>query len=374
MKKKWTFPPQEMWDPCAIERWLEDEAAKGWRLKKIGGWRAVFEKTEPRKSRVRVQYCGPMEKEAWKERIAHYEKMGWHLAEVLGQYYEVFYCDDPKAKEPDTDPEVYAMAWKEPLRHSWWGGLGLTAMGLAMLLLVIFMEGSVLSVLLSAPLRALYTLFILSPLLVLMGLRQMRRIGRARKMLEAGMKPEGGGDWKASRRWWSVCCVAFLAFWLVVYMGDIWFWNDVDTAGLPHLQPDSLEEEITEEDWQFSVNGYARKATPLRPVWYDTQYCTEEQQVVINSRNRLQFAFLAKMLYREKLNDFYKDWPDAVTERMENGAFDEAVLLKGGENTQMLLVRRGRAVYYLWVNFPTDLPVWIDDAAATLDRLNGGTE
>ena len=53
---------------------------------------------------------------------------------------------------------------------------------------------------------------------------------------------------------------------------------------------------------------------------------------------------------------------------MENNAFDEAVLLTGGEDVQMLLVRKGKLVYSLWVNFPADLSVGIERAAEYLSE------
>ena len=32
MKRKWTPYPANIWDVETVERWLEDEAARGWRL------------------------------------------------------------------------------------------------------------------------------------------------------------------------------------------------------------------------------------------------------------------------------------------------------------------------------------------------------
>ena len=91
MKKKWTVAPQEWWDPAAIERWLEDEAKKGWRIASCNGWFAGFEKAEPKDCRVRIQYQGPMERKAWEERIDAYADLGWEFAAARQQSYEIFY-------------------------------------------------------------------------------------------------------------------------------------------------------------------------------------------------------------------------------------------------------------------------------------------
>jgi len=77
MRRKWTVRPQELWNPAAIEQWLEDEAAKGWRLHSYNGWFAIMERAEPKNCRVRLQPCGPEATEAWRERVAAYEEMGW---------------------------------------------------------------------------------------------------------------------------------------------------------------------------------------------------------------------------------------------------------------------------------------------------------
>ena len=148
MKKKWTPVPQDWWDPAAIEQWLEDEAKKGWRVASCNGWFAKFEKTEPKECRVRIQFQGPMEKKAWEERIDAYEELGWEFATAHGQDYEIFYCDDPAAPEPDTDEAVYAMAWKTPLRRSWWSGWAFLLLPLVVLIWMCSLEESLLRTLL----------------------------------------------------------------------------------------------------------------------------------------------------------------------------------------------------------------------------------
>lgn len=50
---------------------------------------------------------------------------------------------------------------------------------------------------------------------------------------------------------------------------------------------------------------------------------------------------------------------------MENGAFDQAVLLTDGEE-RLFLARSGKVVYALWLNFPADLT---DSIAAAADAM-----
>lgn len=372
MKKKWMVAPQEWWDPAAIEHWLEDEAKKGWRITSCNGWFARFEKTEPKDCRVRIQYQGPMERKAWEERIAAYEELGWEFAVAHGQDYEVFYCDDPAAPEPDTDPEVYALAWKAPLRRSWWGGLALFLVPLLLAVEILVLDTTLLQQLLRSSFRLLFFELITVPFCVIQAVRQLRRVSRARKALEAGMKP-ASGSWKRSRRWWRAFCALFLGFWLVASVADVfWAARIPGPDGMASILPAALGEVETAGDWEFDWHGYAYQSTPLRPVWYDTQYRRANEAVVRNSWNRLAFDWLAKVLYREKRNEFLDEWPGAVSEKIEAPAVDEAVLLTGGEDTQMLLVRSGTMVYSLWVNFPVEMKDYIDSAAAKAALQDGG--
>jgi hypothetical protein len=72
MKRKWTPYPANIWDAETVERWLEDEAARGWRLDGSRQWgRGLVRllRTEPAVCRVRVQPVGFVSQEAWQERL-----------------------------------------------------------------------------------------------------------------------------------------------------------------------------------------------------------------------------------------------------------------------------------------------------------------
>ena len=74
MKRKWTLCPVNIWDAETMERWLEDEAARGWRLDGSRQWsdrRVRFLRTEPAACRVRMQPVGFSSQEAWRERMTN---------------------------------------------------------------------------------------------------------------------------------------------------------------------------------------------------------------------------------------------------------------------------------------------------------------
>ena len=53
-KRKRTLRPLELWNPGAIEKWLEDEAAKGWQLTDCGRVLATFDGVPYRGSLVHM--------------------------------------------------------------------------------------------------------------------------------------------------------------------------------------------------------------------------------------------------------------------------------------------------------------------------------
>ena len=122
-KRKRTLRPLELWNPGTIEKWLEDEAAKGWRLEDCGRVLATFRAMEPGIYRVRLQPQRPETPEVRRERGEACREMGWDCTAVItgdDDYdCEVFYCGDPSAPELDTDPVARNWAWEKPLRRSW---------------------------------------------------------------------------------------------------------------------------------------------------------------------------------------------------------------------------------------------------------------
>ncbi|MBR5471537.1 MAG: DUF2812 domain-containing protein [Oscillibacter sp.] len=370
-QKKRTIAPQEMWDPAAIEQWLEEEARRGWRITDCSGWFAKFKRVEPQECRMRVYPCDPEAKEAWQERIAVYEEMGWQFAVALGMDFEVYYCDDPTIPELDTDPEVFAMAWQEPLRKSWRYGWMLLAAMLAVVLIVLvsmlIVGETLLEYLLEAEFRMLFLLLVIMPVFTVLTVWRLRQIYQARKKLAAGIRHTTGDNWRRSRSRWRVSVVIVLAFWLGAWMADI-FWMAVeqgpDTSGLPYVSTEQLAEGT--ENWEPDFSAYRRQCKPLRPVRSDERrFAYQGEMSVMNARSRLRFEWLAKALYQETKREFLKEHSAAEKQTVEHTAFDEAMLLRG-EKEQMLLVRSGEVVYFLQVDFPADLLAHVDEIAAEL--------
>lgn len=367
--RKRTLRPLELWNPGAIEKWLEDEAARGWQLEDCGRVLATFRAMEPGAYRVRLQPQRPETPEARRERGEACREMGWDCTAVItgdDDYdCEVFYCGDPAAQELDTDPVARSWAWEKPLRRSWWAAwvvLGL----LAVLPLKAMLSGRMtLDALLNGNLFWLLWLAALGSLGVVM-LRRLWYLKRMRRQLAAGMVPDPG-DWRRDRRWQQAVVVLLLVCWSLPLVGSaapLWQ-REMDVAGLPYTAPMSLAEGTDKSYWEFEMDNYVYQSTPLAPARFSIQYRGRQGECVRNAADRLRFEFLAKALYREREKAFRENgWP-AAEPAVENGAFDQAVLLTAGEE-RLFLARTGKVVYALWLDFPADLTDSIAAAAAAM--------
>lgn len=369
--RKRTLRPLELWNPGAIEKWLEDEAAKGWQLTDCGRVLATFTAIEPGAYRVRLRPQRPETPEARRERAAAWRELGWDCtAVIIGDDdfdCEVYYCHDPLVPELDTDPVAWGWAWEKPLRHSWrvaLAVLGLLA-ALPLVLSVLAPGRSALEALLNENLFWLLYLAFLCLLGVMM-LRRLWYLRRMRRELASGMVP-APGSWRRDRRWQQAVIVLLVLCWLLwPFSSAASLWQgEPDIASLPYTSPMSLVEGTDKDDWEFETKNYVYKSTPLAPDRVGIQYRGENGEVVRNAADRLRFGFLAGALYREREKAFRKDHPGASETTVENSAFDRAAVLTAGEE-RLFLARAGKVVYALWLNFPADLESAIEAVAADL--------
>lgn len=368
MKKKISFSPQEFWEPDSIQSWLEWEARRGWRITSYNGWFCTFQKTEPKECRVRIQPHGPESNEAYWERLDAYKEMGWEHAVNLALDYGVYYCDDPNAPELDTDQEVYALAWKKPVRKGLWSAWGLLVAAVFIMVSPVFYRENFMEFLMLADFRMLFCVLLAGPLLFVMALRQLWKVSRVCKALSAGVAPPDG-SWKRSRNWGRASLLLLLCLILVMPVFDlIWAINieAVSTTDIPYVSHEELAPELPEDDWDLVWREYVNTCKPLAPDRRVAVFCTEEGCRVKNTQERLRFEWLAKAEYNSLQKDFAKDWPAAEVIEISREAFDEAVLLQSGSGEQMLLVRSGCVVYSLRENLSADLADWVEPVAAEM--------
>ena len=204
---------------------------------------------------------------------------------------------------------------------------------------------------------------------VLLGIVMLRRLWYLRRMrreLAAGMVPDPG-NWRWDRRWQQAVIVLLLLFWFLWWFSSTvpFLQREPDIGSLPYTTPVSLVEGTDQEYWEFETDNYLCQSTPLAPDRFGIQYRGEQGEYVRNAADRLRFEFLAKALYREREKAFRENDRPAAETAVENGAFDQAVLLTTGEE-RLFLARSGKVVYALWLDFPADLTDSIAAAAAAM--------
>lgn len=112
------------YDHTGIERHLEEMAAQGWLLERIGSFTWCYRRTEPKKLAFSVSYFsgasqfdpGPSpEQEAFYDLCAH---TGWTLAAASAQM-QIFYNEQENPVPIDTDPELEVEAIHRSAKRSW---------------------------------------------------------------------------------------------------------------------------------------------------------------------------------------------------------------------------------------------------------------
>lgn len=366
--QKRALRPMELWNPGAIEKWLEDEAARGWQLVDCGRVLATFTAVEPGDYRVRLRPQLPETPEARRERGAACREMGWDCTAVIvgdDDYdCEVFYCSDPSAPELDTDPVAYGWAWETLLRHSWrvaWAMLGLLV-ALPLLLTALTPGRSALEVLLRQNLSWLLWLAGIALVGIVM-LRRLWYLRRMRRELAAGIPVGHTAPYGCRARLWRIYWVVGVLLALLCIVdtfgdSDQRFYlpgdplpvvsasalgcPDDDDSGELHREPLTGDRLYV---WQGGpANGWS---TACHWEVYD-----------------LRLSFLAPQLLRDLVRAEVKGEAGLSPELVADQRFDEVRWLQVADGTQYLLARRDGRVVYL----RADVPELLTDHLAELDR------
>ena len=362
-QKKYALRPRNLWMSGVIQQWLEEEAARGWRMTDCNGWYVTFKQAEPAQCRVRLQPQEPEARETRRERGGFYREMGWSFGAVIpdgSSDYEVWYCDDPAAPELQTDPVAQGWAWEKSLRRGWITGwiwlLGVPAVWLGVFCL---MSGSLLEMFLRAEPALLLVQLLLVPLFEIWQAWTLWGIRQARRQIRAGLAPAARGNWRKHRWLWLVWPLLFVLYWTAIHTGNmVKLFPETDP---PVIQTRIVAPEAEVGDWDLDT--YSWRSTPLRPEHYILGQRWPDGARMEQTYDRLRFTALSGLVYREKLENFQKD--GLTGNAVSDERFDEARLLTDG-GTQVFLARRGTVVYSMTVTFPADLNAHLDDFAVQM--------
>lgn len=111
--------PLFLYDPAMEQAWLEDQAAKGRFVYEYKSLYACFWHEEPKTHvRFRLEPARDDTDRPDMQTQETYLEMGWKYVCSIDRSYRVWRCDDPKAPELNTDPQVQAAGYDYLQRKS----------------------------------------------------------------------------------------------------------------------------------------------------------------------------------------------------------------------------------------------------------------
>ena len=361
------IPVNDM-DIKAVERWLNDMAARGLFLSSTGSswWR--FYEDEPEEVRYRLEPVEERDGKLDHLKIEDYEKMGWKYVASHKDWYHIYLAQSGTAEELHTDPFVKSMLFQKYQKSLWSIALsdmiilGVLIMGIYRLFST---EVSGPALFLASPLFLQNA--VVGTLLLIMPLRTaaaIYKVWKLRKDLENGKSGEDGAEALCRIRYSSRAgyAVTFLiaASILTVFTG-------VGTGGpieqeirerqLPVLQ--ELETGgVTAAPGENDTGNVIYFFNPFLKERYEIRQQGYVEREGKNSENKDKLSFLKADLYdarftwlsealcRELVEEHLSHHGGGYRELAKEG-YDSFSLLEDGKS-QILVARRGKKVLVLY--------------------------
>ena len=361
------IPVNDM-DIKAVERWLNDMAARGLFLSSTGSswWR--FYEDEPEEVRYRLEPVEERDGKLDHLKNEDYEKMGWKYVASHKDWYHIYLAQSGTAEELHTDPFVKSMLFQKYQKSLWSIALsdmiilGVLIMGIYRLFST---EVSGPALFLASPLFLQNA--VVGTLLLIMPLRTaaaLYKVWKLRKDLENGKSGEDGAEALCRIRYSSRAgyAVTFLiaASILTVFTG-------VGTGGpieqeirerqLPVLQ--ELETGgVTAAPGENDTGNVIYFFNPFLKERYEIRQQGYFEREGKNSENKDKLSFLKADLYdarftwlsealcRELVEEHLSHHGGGYRELAKEG-YDSFSLLEDGKS-QILVARRGKKVLVLY--------------------------
>lgn len=360
--------PMNDMDIKAVERWLNDMAARGLFLSSTGSswWR--FYEDEPEEVRYRLEPVEERDGKLDHLKNEDYEKMGWKYVASHKDWYHIYLAQSGTAEELHTDPFVKSMLFQKYQKSLWSIALsdmiilGVLIMGIYRLFST---EVSGPALFLASPLFLQNA--VVGTLLLIMPLRTaaaIYKVWKLRKDLENGKSGEDGAEALCRIRYSSRAgyAVTFLiaASILTVFTG-------VGTGGpieqeirerqLPVLQ--ELETGgVTAAPGENDTGNVIYFFNPFLKERYEIRQQGYVEREGKNSENKDKLSFLKADLYdarftwlsealcRELVEEHLSHHGGGYRELAKEG-YDSFSLLEDGKS-QILVARRGKKVLVLY--------------------------
>lgn len=325
-----------VFDIPSNEAWLEDEARNGLRVVSVtAGGRVKFEHTEPFSCRYRLQPSPKGKGKPPEDQIELYHAMGWDYVGTTQGYLHLWRCEDPDARELDTDPVAQAEGYRRIVRsllRTDAALLGTDLAFLAFILYQLFSGGPYYFVRYTVP---GYLIVVALYLVVggLVGVLESRGMIRMVKQLRSGIPLERSEDYWKKRlliQGFSVVLFVFILwnnglFGLVSPEPKVAY---AETGAMPVAQaiyPSLAQLEGVPEE-QVSFFRPKVKRHELAPeMWFITQSADHEDQTqsqLVTDYYRMTGTFLVPKM-EERLLEHYRERDDVgELAPVESGALD----------------------------------------------------
>lgn len=360
--------PVNAMDIKAVERWLNDMAARGLFLSSTGSswWR--FYEDEPEEVRYRLEPVEERDGKLDHLKNEDYEKMGWKYVASHKDWYHIYLAQSGTAEELHTDPFVKSMLFQKYQKSLWSIALsdmiilGVLIMGIYRLFST---EVSGPALFLASPLFLQNA--VVGTLLLIMPLRTaaaIYKVWKLRKDLENGKSGEDGAEALCRIRYSSRAgyAVTFLiaASILTVFTGvgtGAPIEQEIRERQLPVLQ--ELETGgVTAAPGENDTGNVIYFFNPFLKERYEIRQQGYVEREGKNSENKDKLSFLKADLYdarftwlsealcRELVEEHLSHHGGGYRELAKEG-YDSFSLLEDGKS-QILVARRGKKVLVLY--------------------------
>lgn len=361
------IPVNDM-DIKAVERWLNDMAARGLFLSSTGSswWR--FYEDEPEEVRYRLEPVEERDGKLDHLKNEDYEKMGWKYVASHKDWYHIYLAQSGTAEELHTDPFVKSMLFQKYQKSLWSIALsdmiilGVLIMGIYRLFST---EVSGPALFLASPLFLQNA--VVGTLLLIMPLRTaaaIYKVWKLRKDLENGKSGEDGAEALCRIRYSSR---AGYAVTFLIAASILTIFTGVGTGGpieqeirerqLPVLQ--ELETGgVTAAPGENDTGNVIYFFNPFLKERYEIRQQGYVEREGKNSENKDKLSFLKADLYdarftwlsealcRELVEEHLSHHGGGYRELAKEG-YDSFSLLEDGKS-QILVARRGKKVLVLY--------------------------
>lgn len=361
------IPVNDM-DIKAVERWLNDMAARGLFLSSTGSswWR--FYEDEPEEVRYRLEPVEERDGKLDHLKNEDYEKMGWKYVASHKDWYHIYLAQSGTAEELHTDPFVKSMLFQKYQKSLWSIALsdmiilGVLIMGIYRLFST---EVSGPALFLASPLFLQNA--VVGTLLLIMPLRTaaaIYKVWKLRKDLENGKSGEDGAEALCRIRYSSR---AGYAVTFLIAASILTIFTGVGTGGpieqeirerqLPVLQ--ELETGgVTAAPGENDTGNVIYFFNPFLKERYEIRQQGYVEREGKNSENKDKLSFLKADLYdarftwlsealcRELVEEHLSLHGCGYRELAKEG-YDSFSLLEDGKS-QILVARRGKKVLVLY--------------------------